>query len=90
MVSSLSETSLPAYSFAPPLHSQAMVLAGHSASMWSFVSSWLTGFIPEALMRTCISVATVPGLRPTTLTPVFAASLWAHWVSMWAPALALQ
>jgi hypothetical protein len=46
-----------------------------SAGIWADQSSWLTGFTPEALIAVCMSVATVPGLKPITRMPLSRYSL---------------
>ncbi|MSU89438.1 hypothetical protein GE300_07390 [Rhodobacteraceae bacterium 2CG4] len=89
IAASRSDTSVPANSAASSVASQTSARAGHSAGMCTDGSSWLTGLIPEARIFTCMSVATVPGDRPTTRTSP-CASRSAHCVSIAAAALAAQ
>ena len=75
---SLSEKSVPARSLAALVQSHATARAAHSGGMWTDGSSWLTGLRPDTLIATCISVATVPGLKPTTRMPLSRYSLSAQ------------
>jgi hypothetical protein len=68
---------------APPssVQSQAMARPNPACRDVADGSRRLTGLMPEALIMTCISVATVPGLRPTTRRPWSRYSLSAQRVS---------
>ena len=85
--SSLKLTSSPSNSLASSVASQQIAWAGHSGGMWADGSSSETGFMPDALMFTCMSVATVPGDKPTTRMPFGAYSICAALVSIRAAAL---
>src|SRR5262249_45265381 len=88
--SSLREKSVPARSLAAAVQSQATARAAHSGGICTDGSSLLTGLMPEALMASCMSVATVPGLRPTTRTPRSRHSLSAQRVNIRTAALLEQ
>ena len=70
--------------------SHAIASPTHSGGMCASQSSLETGFTPEALMLRCMSVATVPGDRPTTRMPCSAYSLWVQRVSDRTAALVAQ
>ena len=68
------DTSSPSNSFASLVHSQAITLAGFSGGECSLGAILLIGFNQAARIDVCISVLTVPGLKPIARIPCVAYS----------------